>query len=128
MFLQNAETGALYAAGFLSQAPTDSSTVLLPLYADSVAVDGAFDYTVATQGRAGGVDTVDAVATYDASAPAISNGDSVTVKRWEARACRWRSMRTRSPRRTRSEPCSSFWTTVQALKRHCWSSSSSRTE
>ncbi len=82
VFLQNAETGALYAAGFLSQAPTDSSTVLLPLYADSVAVDGAFDYTVATQGRAGGVDTVDAVATYDASAPAISNGDSVTVKRW----------------------------------------------
>lgn len=80
-FLADAHTGALYASGFLTQAPTDSSTLLMPVYASSLGIEGEFDYTVETYGRNGGEDVVDAWATYDPTAPALSNGQYVTVKK-----------------------------------------------
>ncbi|RLK47894.1 S8 family peptidase [Microbacterium telephonicum] len=80
VFAQNISTGALFATGFLAQAPTDSSTILLPVTASQLGLTGAFDYTVqAFSVTSGGEDTVDGWATYDHTAPAISNGQYVTV-------------------------------------------------
>lgn len=78
-FLVNAETGALYPSGFLTAAPTDSSTLLLPAFASDLGITGAFNYTVQTFGLSGGEDAVPAWATYDPAAPAISNGQYETV-------------------------------------------------
>ena len=79
VFVVNAKTGALGASGFLTQAPTDSSTALLPVYASDLGITGAFDYTVAAYGTTGGSDEASGWATYDPSAPAISNGQFVDV-------------------------------------------------
>ncbi|HYP74204.1 MAG TPA: peptidase S8 and S53 subtilisin kexin sedolisin, partial [Microbacterium sp.] len=79
VFIVNAKTGALGASGFLTQAPTDSSTLLLPVYAGDLGITGAFDYSVQTFGLSGGEDAVEGWATYDPSAPAISNGQFVEV-------------------------------------------------
>ena len=80
VFLQNVATGALYASGYLATAPTDSSTILLPVWASDIGVTGAFDYTVASYSlTSGGEDEFSSMATYDPSAPAISNGQYVTV-------------------------------------------------
>lgn len=78
-FLLDAKTGALYPSGFLTVAPTDSSTLLLPAYASDLGITGAFDYTVQTYGLSGGEDAASAWATYDPTAPAISNGQYETV-------------------------------------------------
>ncbi len=80
VFAQNIATGELFATGYLAQAPTDSSTILLPVTAGLLGVTGAFDYTVqAFSVTSGGEDSVDGWATYDPAAPAISNGQYVTV-------------------------------------------------
>lgn len=79
VFVVNAKSGALGAAGFLTQAPTDSSTMLLPVYASDLGITGAFNYTVQTFGTSGGQDSVNGWATYDPSAPAITNGQYVDV-------------------------------------------------
>lgn len=80
VFYQNIKTGALYASGFLAQAPTDSSTILLPVMASEVGVSGAFDYTVKSFSLTnGGTDSFSSSATYDPTAPALSNGQFVTV-------------------------------------------------
>ncbi|WP_431801994.1 S8 family serine peptidase [Microbacterium sp. bgisy203] len=79
VFLSNVKTGALYASGFLAQAPTDSSTILLPVYASDLGIAGSFNYTVQTFGSSGGSDAVDGWATYDPTAPAIGNGQYVEV-------------------------------------------------
>lgn len=79
VFIVNAKTGALGASGFLTQAPTDSSTLLLPVYASDLGITGAFDYSVQTFGLSGGEDSIDGWATYDPSAPAISNGQYLEV-------------------------------------------------
>lgn len=82
VFVVNAKTGALGASGFLTQAPTDSSTALLPVYASDLGITGAFDYTVATYGTSGGSDEASGWATYDPTAPAIGNGQYVDVPRF----------------------------------------------
>ncbi len=80
VFLQNVATGALYTSGFLAVAPTDSSTILLPAWASDLGVTGAFDYTVAGYSlTSGGEDEIAGKATYNPAAPAISNGQTVTV-------------------------------------------------
>ena len=79
VFVLNAKTGALGASGFLTQAPTDSSTLLLPVSASDLGITGAFDYTVQTFGVNGGTDAASGWATYDPSAPAIGNGQYVDV-------------------------------------------------
>ncbi|WP_314432446.1 S8 family serine peptidase [Microbacterium lacticum] len=79
VFVVNAKTGARGASGFLTQAPTDSSTLLLPVSASDLGITGAFDYTVQTFGVNGGTDAASGWATYDPSAPAIGNGQYVDV-------------------------------------------------
>ncbi len=79
VFIVNAKTGALGASGFLTQAPTDSSTLLLPVYASDLGIAGAFNYTVQTFGTSGGEDQVNGWAAYDPTAPALSNGQYVDV-------------------------------------------------
>lgn len=82
VFIVNAKTGALGASGFLTQSPTDSSTMLLPVYASDLGITGAFNYTVQTFGVSGGEDAASGWATYDPSAPAISNGQYADVPRF----------------------------------------------
>lgn len=80
VFAQEIATGKLIATGFLAQAPTDSSTILLPVWASDVSVDGAFDYTVQSFSiTSDGEDAFSSTATYDPAAPAVSNGQAVTV-------------------------------------------------
>ena len=80
VFVQEIATGNLYASGFLAQAPTDSSTILLPVWASDVDVDGEFDYTVQSFSLTNsGTDAFSGTATYDPTAPAISNGQFATV-------------------------------------------------
>ena len=79
VFIVNAKTGALSASGFLTQAPTNSSTLLLPVYASDLGITGAFDYTVQTFGLGAGEDAVNGWAAYDPNAPAIGNGQFVDV-------------------------------------------------
>lgn len=78
-FVVDLATGGLSASGFLTQAPTDSSTLLMPVYASDLGVDGTFDYTVQTFGLSGGEDAVEAWASYDPANPAITNGQYTTV-------------------------------------------------
>ena len=80
VFVQEVATGALFASGFLAQAPTDSSTILLPVSAADLGLTGAFSYTVQSFSlTADGQDAMDGWATYDPAAPAIQNGQYVTV-------------------------------------------------
>ncbi|MFT3860383.1 S8 family serine peptidase [Micropruina sp.] len=80
VFLYKIATGDLYASGFLAQAPTDSSTILLPAYASDLGITGAFDYSVVSYDATGtDSDEFDSVASYDPFNKAISNGDTVTV-------------------------------------------------
>lgn len=81
VFIVNAKTKELAAAGFLTQAPTDSSTLLLPVRASDLGITGAFSYTAETFASNNASDAVDGWATYDPTAPAISNGQYVTVPR-----------------------------------------------
>ena len=82
VFLQEVATGALYPSGFLAQAPTDSSTILLPFYLEDLGIDGAFDYTVQSfSGTTDGTDSIAGKATYDPTDPAISNGQYEVVSK-----------------------------------------------
>ncbi|MCK6081712.1 S8 family serine peptidase [Microbacterium sp. EYE_5] len=82
VFLQNAKTGALIPSGFLAQAPTDSSTLLLPVDLADIGVTGAFDYTVQSFSlTTDGSDAFAGSATYDPADPAISNGQYELVPR-----------------------------------------------
>ncbi len=80
VFLLDNATGALYASGFLAQAPTDSSTILLPVWAGDLGVSGPFDYTVESFSlTTDGSDAMPGWAAYDPAQPALSNGQYVTV-------------------------------------------------
>lgn len=79
VFIQDVKTKALYASGFLSVAPTDSSVLLLPVLASFVDVDGAFDYSAATFYGDSEADEFTSVATYNASAKAYQDGQFVEV-------------------------------------------------
>ena len=76
----------LFAAGFYASAPTDSSTILLPVYASDLGVTSAapsFGYSVASYSITddAGFDEIDGVATYNPWSPAIENGQYAEVPR-----------------------------------------------
>ena len=83
VFVANLHTGVLDSSGYNAQAPTDSSTILLPVEASQLGIDadsGAFDYSVASYSALGpDFDEIDAMATYDPFNQAISNGAFETV-------------------------------------------------
>ncbi|MDY0910483.1 S8 family peptidase [Microbacterium sp. CFBP9034] len=76
----------LFAAGFYASAPTDSSTILLPVYASDLGLTssaGSFGYSVASYSLtdSAGFDEIDGVAGYNPWSPAIENGQYVEVPR-----------------------------------------------
>lgn len=79
VFIVNTKTHETAAAGFFAQAPTDSSTILLPVYASDLGITGSFGYTAETFGGSGGEDTASGSALYDPTARALSDGQFVTV-------------------------------------------------
>jgi subtilisin family serine protease len=80
VFVLNAHTGALAFTGFGAVAPTDSSTILLPVVSNMIGVtstSGAFRYQVATFSLEGpGSDVVSGTAAYDPFRPAL-RGDAI---------------------------------------------------
>lgn len=85
VFLADLSTGALYTTGFRPSAPTDSSTVLIPIYASFMglsAESSTFAYTVNSYSILNtGSDEFGTWATYDPWSPALSNGQFVSVPR-----------------------------------------------
>ncbi|CAL4860723.1 S8 family serine peptidase [Microbacterium sp. MM2322] len=80
VFVQNVKTGELVPSGFLSQAPTDSSTILLPVNLADLGITGPFTYSVQSfSGTTDGSDAFAGTATYDPSKPAFSNGQYEVV-------------------------------------------------
>lgn len=81
VFAYDIATGETFASGFNASAPTDSSTILLPVIASDLGLAaGAFDYTVQSFSSVNdGADAMDGVATYDPWAPALTNGQFVSV-------------------------------------------------
>lgn len=88
VWVYNLHTKALDASGFLASAPTDSSTILLPVKASALgltatgATGGAFSYTVQsfTLEDPNASDSFDTTATYNPWAKAVADGDYETVK------------------------------------------------
>ena len=81
VFAYEVATGETSATGFNASAPTDSSTILLPVVASDLGLTaGAFDYTVQSFSSVNdGEDAIDGVATYDPWAPALTNGQFESV-------------------------------------------------
>ena len=76
----------LFAAGFYATAPTDSSTIMLPVWASDLgltAAAGSFDYTVASYSITDTAlfDEIEGVAKYNPWSPAIENGQYAEVPR-----------------------------------------------
>lgn len=64
-FIYDVATKAVSASAY-TMAPTDSSTLLLPVYASDLGVTGAFTYSVTAYSVEGaGTDTIEGSATYD---------------------------------------------------------------
>ena len=84
VFIANARTGALSSTGFYAQAPTDSSTILLPVYAGDLgltATKGDFAYSAAGYSSVNdGYDQATGTATYNPWSPALSNGQYAELK------------------------------------------------
>jgi hypothetical protein len=88
VWVYNLHTQALDASGFLASAPTDSSTILLPVMASTLGLSatgstgGAFSYTVQsfTLEDPSASDSFDTTATYNPWAKAVADGDYETVK------------------------------------------------
>jgi subtilisin family serine protease len=83
VFVQTA-AGELFPSGYMAQAPTDSSTLLLPVDASTLGLSstaGAFRYSAASFGGYGGEDEFSGWASYNPWAKAIADGDYVTVER-----------------------------------------------
>jgi minor extracellular serine protease Vpr len=78
VFLLDLATGALSFTGFGAQAPTDSSTILLPIFASDLGLSsssGAFRYNVQSFSLEGaGSDAMSGTASYDAWHPALTGG------------------------------------------------------
>ncbi|MCW3156595.1 S8 family peptidase [Micropruina sonneratiae] len=84
VFLYDIANRATYAAGFYAQAPTDSSTILLPVYASDLGISedsGTFDYGVASYSilNSAAADEMPGLASYNPWQPSISNGGFATV-------------------------------------------------
>ena len=88
VFLYKISTQQYFGAGYLATAPTDSSTILLPVWASDIGVTGAFDYSVASYSlTSDGQDEISSTATFNPKAPALSSVDTLTVpKRGKATA------------------------------------------
>lgn len=86
VFIYNYGTRGISRSGFFSTAPTDSSTILLPVRASALgltATAAPFAYTVSGYSNvvAGASDSFDAWASYNPWSPALSNGQYETVPR-----------------------------------------------
>lgn len=83
VFFVNVATNQLFASGFLASAPTDSSTLLLPIRASSLGLtraDGDFSYSLVSFSLEGpGVDVVAGTAAYNPWSKAIEDGQFVIV-------------------------------------------------
>jgi subtilisin family serine protease len=81
VFAFDVASGETFATGFNASAPTDSSTILLPVVASDLGLTaGPFDYSVQSFSSVNdGEDAMDGVATYDPWAPALTNGQFVSV-------------------------------------------------
>ncbi|WP_040158861.1 S8 family peptidase [Nigerium massiliense] len=83
VFVYNVATKALSSSGYLSVAPTDSGTVLLPVEAADLGLTqakGPFSYSVMSSSLEGPFsDTMSGVATYNPWNKAISDDHFVTV-------------------------------------------------
>lgn len=76
----------LFASGFYASAPTDSSTILMPVLASDLGLSqdaGSFGYSVASYSltNTAATDVIDGVAMYNPWSPAIENGQFVEVAR-----------------------------------------------
>jgi Subtilisin-like serine proteases len=85
VFVVDLSSGNLYPTGYLAQAPTDSSTILLPVSSSMLGLtanSGAFSYTVASYSILGlGEDSFDSWASYDPFHKAFSDSDQTLVGR-----------------------------------------------
>ena len=85
VFVLDTKTGDLAPSGYLAQAPTDSSTILLPVDASTLgltASSGAFRYTVSAYTQLGlGEDSFSDWANYDPFHKAFEDSDQVMVGR-----------------------------------------------
>lgn len=78
VFIYDLETGAISFSGFAAGSPTNSSTVLLPVFAGDLGIEGAFSYTVVSfNGDA--FDQFPGWATYNATAKPFNDGGYVEV-------------------------------------------------
>lgn len=85
VFIYDIATQDISSSGFLSAAPSDSSTVLLPVYASDLGITsatGAFGYTVVSYSLEDSTvaDEMSGVASYNPWKKAFSDGDFVTLK------------------------------------------------
>lgn len=85
-FVYDPATGDIFSTGYLAAAPTDSSTILIPVLASDVGVTqaaGGFTYSVAsfTVEDSAAFDEMPGTAKYDPWKPAISNGGFALVPR-----------------------------------------------
>lgn len=81
VFVQNVATKSTVSR-FLAQAPTDSSTILLPVYASDLGMKSPQAFTYAAAGFSiitNAEDQVDGTATYNPWAPALENGQYESV-------------------------------------------------
>jgi hypothetical protein len=76
VFVYDVASGKTVGPYYLAQAPTDSSTILLPIDASVLGITGSFAYTVQAASVVDSAisDEFSSWATYDPTAPAISNG------------------------------------------------------
>ncbi len=78
VFAQEVATKQYFATGYMAQAPTDSSTILLPLDASSLGLsEGSSEFRYAVESYVPGYSTADAmsgVATYDPWNKAVTDG------------------------------------------------------
>ncbi|GAA1983404.1 S8 family serine peptidase [Microbacterium pumilum] len=85
VFEYDIEGDALYRSGYNASAPTDSSTILLPVWASDLGISSAagdFTYTVESYSVTNdGADAFDGWAAYNPWSPALSNGQYETVPR-----------------------------------------------
>lgn len=83
VFIQDIRTGAVTSSGYLALAPTDSSTIELPVTASALGLrssSGSFSYTVAGYGVDSGEDTFGSQwARYNPWQRAIGDGAGLTV-------------------------------------------------
>lgn len=84
VFGVNLATGDSFQSPYLPQAPTDSSTLVMPFLASDLGLTstaGTFAYTVVSFSTSGASDEFDGWAKYNPWTPALSNGQFETVPR-----------------------------------------------